>query len=87
MKWLISFLSKYSSSFKVKTIFMFLRVFPHPVIGKIISMNIIPPNFKNFIYMLKGDLSLAIKCDVNSFIVKLGYAKWVKVVYGKKGFL
>lgn len=37
--------------------------------------------------MLKGDLSLAIKCDVNSFIVKLGYAKWVKVVYGKKGFL
>lgn len=33
---------------------------------------------------LKGNLSSALKWDVNSFIVKLGYEKWVKVVYGKK---
>lgn len=35
---------------------------------------------------LKGNLSPSLKCNVNSFIVKLGHEKELKVVYEKALF-
>lgn len=51
-------------------------------IFKVIYMNIIISNLK-ISNSLKGNLSLSLKCDVKSFIVKLGHEKWRKVVYEK----
>lgn len=48
-------------------------------------MNIIISNLK-ISNRLKGNLSSSLKCDVNSFIVKLGHEKWLKVVYEKALF-
>lgn len=78
-----SFMSETQSGFKVKAIFMFSEFF-FPIF-KVTSMNIIISNLK-FSNRLKGNLSPPLKCDVNSFIVKLGCEKWLKVVHEKALF-
>jgi len=75
--------SEPQSGFKVKVIFVFPEFFF--IIGKVISMNIIVSNLK-ICNRLKGNLSSSLKCDVNSFIVKPGHEKWLKVVYEKALF-
>lgn len=77
-----SALSEAQSGFKVKDTFMFSEFFF--IICKVISMNIIS-NLK-ISNRLKGDLSSSLKCDVNSFIVKLCHEKWLKVAYEKDLF-
>lgn len=76
-------MSETQSGFKVKAIFMFSEFF-FPIF-KVTSMNIIISNLK-FSNRLKGNLSPSSKCDVNSFIVKLGCEKWLKVVHEKALF-
>lgn len=48
-------------------------------------MSIISLNFKNF-KQVKRHFITRSKWDVNSFVVKLDYDKWVKVVYRKGPF-
>lgn len=78
-----SAVSKPQSGFKVKAVFVFSEFFF--IIGKVISMNIIISNLK-ISNRLKGNLSSSLKCDVNSFVVKLGHEKWLKVVCEKALF-
>lgn len=79
----VSAVSEPQSGFKVKAVFVFSEFFF--IIGKVISMNIIISNLK-ISNRLKGNLSSSLKYDVNSFIVKLGPEKWLKVVYEKALF-
>lgn len=75
--------SETQSGFKVKAVFLFSEFFF--LIFEVISMNILISNLK-ISSRLKGNLSPSLKYDVNSFIVKLGHEKWLKVVYEKALF-